>query len=36
MICYYGEDMEEYRRWNDSIKTDLKEIGVDMINWMED
>ena len=28
MLCYYGDDMEEYRRWEDNIKMDLKEIGV--------
>ena len=30
--------MEEYRRlcrWEDNIKMDLKEIGVDMMSWME-
>ena len=27
--------MEEYRRWEDNIKMDLKEIGVDVMNWME-
>ena len=26
MLCYYGDDMEEYRRWEDNIKMDLKEI----------
>ena len=25
--------MEEYRRWEDNIKIDLKEIGVDVMNW---
>ena len=35
MLCYYGDDMEEYRRWEDYIKMDLKEIGVDVMNWME-
>ena len=34
MLCYYGDDMEEYRRWEDNIKMDLKEIGVDVMNWM--
>ena len=34
MLCYYGDDMEEYRRWEDKIKMDLKEIGVDVMNWM--
>ena len=27
--------MEEYRRWEDNIEMDLKEIGVDGMNWME-
>ena len=27
--------MEEYRRWEVNIKMDLKEIGVDVMNWME-
>ena len=27
--------MEEYRRWEDNIKMDLKEIDVDVMNWME-
>ena len=27
--------MEECRRWEDNIKMDLKEIGVDVMNWME-
>ena len=31
MLCYYGDDMEEHRRWEDNIKMDLKEIGVDVI-----
>ena len=34
MLCYYGDDMEEYRRWEDNIKMDLKEIGVDVMNWI--
>ena len=25
--------MEEYRRWEDNIKMDLKEIGVDAMSW---
>jgi hypothetical protein len=36
--CYYGDDMEEYRRlcrWKDIIKLDLKEIGVDVMKWIE-
>jgi hypothetical protein len=32
MLCYYREDMEKYMRWEDNIKMDLKEIGVDMIS----
>ena len=32
MPCYYGDDMEEYRRWADNIKMDLKEIGVDVMS----
>ena len=35
MLCYYGDDMEEYRRWEDNIKMDLKEIGVNVMSWME-
>ena len=27
--------MEEYKRWEDNIKMDLKEIGVDVMNCME-
>ena len=30
--------MEEYRRlcrWEDNIKMDFKEMGVDVMNWME-
>ena len=26
--------MEEYRRWEDNIKMDLKEIGVSTRNWV--
>ena len=26
--------MEEYRRWEDNIKMDLKEIGVNMRSWI--
>ena len=33
MLCYYGDDMEEYRRWEDNIKMDLKEIGVIVSSW---
>ena len=31
MLCYYGDDMEEYRRlcrWEDNIKMDLKETSI--------
>ena len=35
MLCYYGDDMEEYRRWVDNIKMYLKEIGVDVRNWID-
>ena len=34
MLCYYGDDMEEYRRWEDNIKMDLKEIDVDVRSWI--
>jgi hypothetical protein len=30
MLRYYGDDKEEYRRWEDNIKMDLKEIGVNV------
>ena len=35
MLCYYGDDMEEYRRWEDNIKMDLKEIGVNVRSWID-
>ena len=35
MLCYYGDDMEEYRRWEDNIKMGLKEIGIDVMNWIK-
>ena len=35
MLCYYGDDMEEYRRWEDNIKMDLKEIDVNMRNCVD-
>ena len=35
MLCYYGYDMEEYRRWEDNIKMDLKEIGVNVRSWID-
>jgi hypothetical protein len=33
MLCYsyYGYDMGEYRRWEDNINMDPKEIGVDVM-----
>ena len=35
MLCYYGDDMEEYRRWEDNIKMDLKEICVNVRSWTD-
>ena len=35
MLCYNRDDMEEYRRWEDNIKMDLKEGDVDVMNWIE-
>ena len=35
MLCYYGDDMEEYRRWEDNIMMNPKGIGVDVVNWMD-
>ena len=35
MLFYYGDSMEEYRRWEDIIKMEFKEIGDEMMNWME-
>ena len=35
MLCYYGDDMGEYRRSEDNIKMDLKEISVDVMDWMK-
>jgi hypothetical protein len=32
MLCYYEDGMEEYRRWEDSIKMDVKEISVDVMS----
>ena len=32
MLGYCGDDMEEYMRWEDNIKMDLKEIGVDVMS----
>ena len=34
MRCYYGDDIEDNRRWEGNIKMDLKEIGVDVMNWI--
>ena len=27
--------MEEYKKWEDNIKMDLKEIGVNVRNWID-
>ena len=27
--------MEEYRRWEDNVKMDLKEIGVSVRSWID-
>jgi hypothetical protein len=35
MLCYYGDDMEEYRRWEDNIKMDLKQTDVNVSNWID-
>ena len=35
MLCYYGDDMEEYRRREDNIRKDLKEIGVSERSWID-
>ena len=35
MLCFYGDDMEEYRRWEDNIKKDLKEIVVSVRSWID-
>ena len=32
MLCYYGDDIEKYRRWEDNIKMDITEIGIDVIS----
>ena len=29
---YTPDDMEEYRRWKENIRMDLKEIGVDVMS----
>ena len=31
MLCYYGDDVTEYRRWEENIKMDLKNIDVDVM-----
>ena len=35
MLCYYGDEKEEYRRWEDNIKMNLKEIGVIVRSWID-
>ena len=35
MLFYYGDDMEEYRRWEDNIKMDRKEMGVIVRIWID-
>jgi hypothetical protein len=32
MVCYYGDDMKEYRRWEDIINLDRKEKVVDVMS----
>ena len=27
--------MEEYRRWEDNIKMNLEDMGVDVMSWLE-
>ena len=34
MLCYCGDEMEEYRRSEGNIKMDLKEIGVDVMSLL--
>ena len=34
-MLYYRDDMEEYRWWEDNIKMDPKEIGVDVMRWFK-
>jgi hypothetical protein len=34
MLCDYGHYVEEYRRWEGNIMTDLKEIGVDVVSYL--
>ena len=35
MLCYYGDDMEEYRRWEDNIRMYLEGIGINAGNWVD-
>ena len=38
MLCYYVDDMEEYRRlrrWEDNVRMDLKEIDINTRNWVD-
>ena len=35
MQCNYGDDMEDYRRWEDNIGKDLKEKGINTRNWVD-
>jgi hypothetical protein len=30
MVSYYGDDMDEYRGWENNIKKDVKEIGDEL------
>ena len=32
MLCYYGDDIEEYRRWEGNIKMHFKEVDIDVIS----
>jgi hypothetical protein len=32
MLWYYGDNMEKYKKWEENVKMDLKEIGVDMMS----
>ena len=34
-VNLYIRDLEEYRRWEDNIRVDLKEIGVNRRNWID-
>ena len=31
-MLLWRDDMEEYSRWEDNVKMDLKEIGVDVMS----